>query len=249
VDAECRREAEVIRQVRESDHHSAPPSQPNTTASSPALGATATAPVDAVDDLSDGMSIGTSIDRQTSSNFGQHALKNSAGPEFWENFDSRMQTPPPLHTLLRENSSIMSEGFGMDTPASSTMLNTMQNPQFAQALSRSRPSTPQPPPVGQEVTSKLGKRRRDDDLDPYIFKRRAVSPGVSHQNSPVLPSSPAQQESSLSRSKGRDFPNNHVQGERTNNGNTTVNNSNGIGKRVGMRGMNDTKNGLMNMSI
>lgn len=46
------------------------------------------------------------------------------------------------------------------------------------------------PPSAAEITRRfnMGKRRRDDDLDPVSFKRRAVSPGMSVHNSPVMQS-------------------------------------------------------------
>ena len=58
----------------------------------------------------------------------------------------------------------------------------------------------QPPtymqPSAEEITQRIRrKRERDDDFDPLSFKRRAVSPGVSVQNSPVLSESPIQRDS------------------------------------------------------
>lgn len=46
------------------------------------------------------------------------------------------------------------------------------------------------PPSAAEITRRfnMGKRRRDDDLDPISFKRRAVSPGLSVHNSPIMQS-------------------------------------------------------------
>ncbi|CAK7272046.1 hypothetical protein SEPCBS57363_004935 [Sporothrix epigloea] len=44
-------------------------------------------------------------------------------------------------------------------------------------------------PSAAEITRRINsKRRRDDDLDPASFKRRAVSPGMSVHNSPVMQS-------------------------------------------------------------
>ncbi|CAK7209129.1 hypothetical protein SCUCBS95973_000346 [Sporothrix curviconia] len=44
-------------------------------------------------------------------------------------------------------------------------------------------------PSAAEITRRINsKRRRDDDLDPVSFKRRAVSPGMSVHNSPVMQS-------------------------------------------------------------
>jgi hypothetical protein len=93
----------------------------------------------------------------------------------------------------------------------------------------------------------LGKRRRDDDLDPNMFKRRAVSPGVSLQNSPIMPPSPAQRSENgwwaMQQAKARE-------------GSGSSSSNNGAGavggpglKRIGFQGMSDTNDGLMNMSI
>ena len=44
-------------------------------------------------------------------------------------------------------------------------------------------------PTAAEITRRINsKRRRDDDLDPVSIKRRAVSPGMSVHNSPVMQS-------------------------------------------------------------
>jgi D-3-phosphoglycerate dehydrogenase len=48
---------------------------------------------------------------------------------------------------------------------------------------------PPGPPTAAEITRRINsKRRRDDDLDPVSIKRRAVSPGMSVHNSPVMQS-------------------------------------------------------------
>ena len=97
-------------------------------------------------------------------------------------------------------------------------------------------------PTTFEVPRKGNKRMRDDDFDPNYFKRRAVSPGLSVQNSPVLPQSPGWW--------GTPPPN---KVERVGSNGSTNGSQNGTAggqpKRVGMQGMNDTNDGLMNMSI
>lgn len=192
--------------------------------------------------------------RRPSNTFTQQVIKNSAGLEFWNNFDERMRTPPPM-SFARRSSSSVSEDMSVDTPASSvlTMTPHQNNHVLSQYLSRSRSCTPQPPQsTAVEVTRKLGKRRRDDDLDPHFFKRRAVSPGVSVQNSPILPPSPAQKEGGWWTTQvkaNREVPASHAAGERLNSG--SISSQGGLGplKRVGLQGMNDTNDGLMNMSI
>ena len=96
---------------------------------------------------------------------------------------------------------------------------------------------------------------RDDDFDPNYFKRRAVSPGLSLQNSPTLPQSPLQRDGGWwgTPKSGREVPSVHVSGERvSSNGSASGSVSGGTpgpSKRVGLQGMTDTHDGLMNMSI
>ncbi|MCJ1397493.1 hypothetical protein MMC11_000686 [Xylographa trunciseda] len=266
VDAESMREAEVIRQVRESDNDMESNffhSQPTTRASSPNLVPVTAGPTGSFDDISDVelSTLEVSQFRRSSSSFTQQAIKNSAGADFWNRFDERTRTPPPP-SFMRGNSSSIGDEMSMETPASSTLtLTPQQYAPSSQHPSRSRSSTPQPPLMASEVTRKLGKRRRDDDLDPNVFKRRAVSPGVSLQNSPILPPSPAQRDSgwwAMQAKANREGLNGHTNGhaighaagERvsscgSNNGSSNL----GPPKRIGFQGMNDTNDGLMNMSI
>lgn len=258
IDTECRREAEVIRQVRESDadaESNFPHSQPTTTASSPSLFPLATGLPESLDEIPDGdlSNADTTQNRRSPSIFTQHASRHSAGTGFWNRFDERMRTPPPP-SFMRGSSSSISDEISIDTPASSTMtLTPQQFPSHSQLPTRSRSSTPQPPLLASEITRKLGKRRRDDDLDPNMFKRRAVSPGVSLQNSPVMPPSPAQRDSgwwAVPAKTSREVPSGHVAGERVNSGGSNSGLSNlGPPKRIGFQGMSDTNDGLMNMSI
>ena len=230
-------------------------SQPTTRASSPSLVPVTAGPTGSLDDISDVELTTHEVNqfRRSSSSFTQQAIKNSGGADFWNRFDERTRTPPPPF-LVRGSSSTISDEMSMDTPASSTLTLTPQ--QYAmpsQYSSRSRSSTPQPPLMASEVTRKLGKRRRDDDLDPNVFKRRAVSPGVSLQNSPILPPSPAQRESgwwAMQAKANREGLHGHAAGERVSSSGSNNGTSNlGPPKRIGFQGMNDTNDGLMNMSI
>lgn len=256
MDTDVKREAEVIRQVRESDNDIESHllrSQPATTAPSPNLVPANAGLLDCLDDVAGEEMIGTGVSRlrRPSSSFSSQVIKNSAGAGFWNTFDERMRTPPPA-TFLRSSSSGISDEMNVDTPASSVMSTTPQQYHMPQQASRSRSSTPQPPSMASEFTRKIGKRRRDDDLDPYCFKRRAVSPGVSLQNSPILPPSPAQREAgwwALQSKVNREVPGGHVAGERINSGGGVGSGSLGPPKRIGLQGMNDTNDGLMNMSI
>ena len=126
---------------------------------------------------------------------------------------------------------------------------------------RTRSNTPTMAVAPGEWSRKaLGKRRREDELDAEFFKRRAVSPGLSSiAGSPVLPPSPAQRENSwwnLNKDGSggkRETPGGHVAGERVGSG-SSESGRNGIGsrgveRRVGMQGMNEAGEGMMNMSI
>ena len=231
----------------DSPDSNAPPSQPATTASSPYLMPITLGPSDGLEDLTEMMSSEATHEQRYSTSFRGHAAKKSAGPDFWSSVDDRMRTPPPFYS--RGGSSGISEDVFMDTPASSNIPVTPQFPGARVTASPSRSSTPQPVPTAGEVTRKTLKRRRDDDLDPNMFKRRAVSPGLSLQNSPILPPSPAQREGGWWQAKAnRESIQGHISGERATSGGST-NGNGGISKRVGLQGMTDTNDGLMNMSI
>ena len=116
------------------------------------------------------------------------------------------------------------------------------------------------PPTAAEITRRINnKRRRDDDFDPTSFKRRAVSPGVSVHNSPIM-QSPLQRDMAPWGSR----PGSNHGGEKasatpsdagSSAGNNNTSNSNGgrpvngAKGRVGFQGMVDTNDGLMRMSI
>ena len=103
------------------------------------------------------------------------------------------------------------------------------------------------------------KRRREDDSDIATIKRRAVSPGLSAQNSPVLQQSPGQKGDGPAEVWG--LPPASVSG--TGNGNGAARREDGgrgsmggsvgggvaVGKKLGLQGMVDTHDGLMKMSI
>ncbi len=250
IDTEVRREAEVIRQVREGDAQSdlnlaLPPSQPATTCSSPILAPTAVRATDNATVIPDDVSLDS---RRSSSAFTSQAIRNSGGVSFWNNFDERMRTPPPP-MLPRSNSSAISDDMNIDrdnTPQSSVLSTTPQQSQqsgFIRSQEASQPSGPQMPTTF-EIPRKGNKRMRDDDFDPTYFKRRAVSPGLSVQNSPVLPQSPGWWGTPPPAKAERGASNGSNGGSQSGGGCVG-----GQPKRVGMQGMNDTNDGLMNMSI
>lgn len=269
IDTEVRREAEVIRQVREgdADHQDLTtpfPSQPATTNSSPSLLPSVPGLSESLDDIPENglLNRGTSSgspDRSMSATFTRHAMRNSGGVEFWNSFDNRILTPPrPLSQ--QENTSIVGEDMSVDspsvyTPPSSFPHHAMEQPPRLPQLSRSSTPQPQNLPSAADISRKVNKRRRDDDFDPSSFKRRAVSPGMSLQNSPILPQSPGFKESGWwgLPKPNRDLPSaaggNHAAGERANSGGSVSSAAGGAPKRVGFQGMNDTNDGLSNMSI
>lgn len=247
VDTEVKREAEVIRQVREGDVDNdlnLQPSQPTTTASSPNIAPATAGPIDSLESMSEA----SMNSRRSSSAFTHQAIRNAGGPSFWNNLDERMRTPPPP-MVPRDSSSALSDDTNMDTPFSSIQSTTSH--QNAIKPSHSQESLPSTNQVSVfEIPRKGNKRMRDDDFDPNYFKRRAVSPGLSLQNSPVLPQSPLQRDSGWwgTPKSNREVPSVQVAGERASS-NGSANGTPGPTKRVGLQGMTDTHDGLMNMSI
>ena len=261
VDTEVKREAEVIRQVKESDVDgdlNLAPSQPTTTASSPSLLPLAATQSDGLEDIPENITTGSDLlgRRRSSSTFTHQTIRNSGGLGFWNTFDDRMRTPPP-QLLPRASSSGISDDMYMDTPPSSVQSATIHQHRTSEKEPSGSYSTPQPLVTNFEVPRKGNKRMRDDDFDPNYFKRRAVSPGMSLQNSPILPQSPLQRETGwwgIQPKSSRETPNVQVVGERISSGGSVSSGSGsataGSGsKRVGFQGMCDTNDGLMNMSI
>lgn len=194
--------------------------------------------IEALDDLTELMAgEATLASRRGSSTMPKPTLRTSNVPDYWNHAEARLRTPPP--PLFGHTSSISTnDDLSMDTPVSLT-----HSISHTRTSSPSRSSTSQPTaPEGARKT--LGKRRRDDDLDPYLLKRRAVSPGVSHQSSPVLPPSPAQRDSNF-WSQRQSAESTQRSGS---NGSQSISSGN-VGKIVGLKGMNDTNDGIMNMSI
>lgn len=237
-----------------------------TALSSPSLGPTAADSLDDIpeDDMMADSSSTPSTDKGLSSSFKQQAIRNSKGKEFWESFpDERHRTPPPSAFLPRGSSSGISEDISMDSPNFSTPSSSLYGAGFVfpiidpQDLPRpSSPAitaTPQAStlPTAADITRKVNnKRRRDDDLDPTSFKRRAVSPGMSVQNSPIM-QSPMQRDINPWGTR----PSSNSGSEKagggavsTEGGGNAPGRHNGT-KRIGFQGMVDTNDGLMKMSI
>lgn len=232
IDSEAKRESEVIRQVRESE--------PTISQKGQAL--------DAHPSLNQPAGPGTEADIENSSakseatvlsqhSFNNQAIRNSAGLEFWDTFDGRYRTPPP-QSRHRGPSMVSEEDMSMDTTPSAAADNSK--------------TWERPPSQSSSLafhTSQGLKRRREDDLDPSVLKRRAVSPSMSTQSSPVFPQSPAVKQNNGGNnvwgppkvSIGPLFPERH--GSHDSGGRP------GTSKRVGLQGMSEANDGFMNMSI
>ncbi|KAH8164055.1 hypothetical protein CIB48_g4185 [Xylaria polymorpha] len=285
VDSEVRREAEVIRQVRESDMDlepripPAPPALPLETSNIPTAQSSPkfTATQEPFDEIPDDDLMS---DSTLSSSFKQQAMKNSKGKNFWDTFsetgsiNGTRVTPPPPVLLPRGSSSGISEDINMDSPSmSASSGNTgLFGPSmgFVNHSDPQKSETPQPtasatpsqsgsiPPTAAEITRRINnKRRRDDDFDPHVFKRRAVSPGMSVHNSPIM-QSPLQRDNMTWGSRpGSNHGGDKASGTPSENGSSggNTNGSNagrpiaGAKGRVGFQGMSDTNDGLMRMSI
>ncbi|KAK4242822.1 D-isomer specific 2-hydroxyacid dehydrogenase [Achaetomium macrosporum] len=316
IEAEFRREAEVVRQVRESDMDLEPRHPPPQSAASTALSSPNLATHDSLEDITDDMMMDdpSASALGLTGTFKQQALKNSKGKVFWDTFSetsstgatSRVTPPPPSFGPARASSSGLSlEDVSMGSPSASSngggAASQSNNPFFlpgggtqttASSSGNGTPGAVLPgqtgsiinqgpstgntggPPSAAEITRRINsKRRRDDDLDPISIKRRAVSPGMSVHNSPVM-QSPLQRDtapwggsgggSSMSRpgSVGGDSSNGGVgPGNRTGAGSGSGTGSeNGSshggggrvagGKgRVGFQGMVETNDGITRLSI
>ncbi|KAL4863594.1 hypothetical protein BDV12DRAFT_189594 [Aspergillus spectabilis] len=244
LDSDAKREAEVIRQVRETE-----PDMPQT---SPVLTAFSSPNMFIPPGLEERDDVGDkpAAPLPDEPSFSDQAHRNSGGPEFWNSFDERYRTPPPP---LRPHatSSVSEEDMAMDmTPSTTFGSNTFE---FVKPSERpaSRSSTPLPSQPG--VISELRKkRRREDDFDPNLFKRRAVSPSMSAQSSPIMPNSPAVMDTGPNiwgpSPKSTIGPLFSDRSEHTARNAPTTPHT-GTLKRVGMLGMNEANDGFMNMSI
>ncbi|KAI9805918.1 MAG: hypothetical protein M1825_000532 [Sarcosagium campestre] len=272
IESEFQREAEVVRQVRESDgdvdlmqtHTRGADLSPTVLPTVPGLS-------DSIEGLNDDDIMGRDSstgpsEKGLSDSFTLQVKRHSGGKEFWDKFEGRARmTTPPLHSS-RAVSAAVSEDTASDVPLSITPLSSSAPNQQSvlqhqrrhiRSSTSSRSSTPQPlnHPSAAEITRKINKRRRDDDFDETSIKRRAVSPGMSLQNSPILAQSPTQKDGCWSSVKGatavQPAPSgvgSNAQGERVVS--ATSNSTQGSGsKRIGFHGMNDTSDGLLKMSI
>jgi hypothetical protein len=267
VESEVRREAEVIKQVRESDIGPPPPS---TTLSSPSLQPILQSlegiPEDSHAILNSDSGLITSQLIPGSNPLFAQIARSNGGNAFWESVNEKM-TPPPAPLSLRNSSG--DENMILDSPVvsqSSSMFTTafpnyaVSEPSRASTpqpstsqLSQGNQNTPQQPPTAADALRRANKRRRDDDLDAISIKRRAVSPGVSVCNSPVLTQQSPVQRSNTNGSTGdlwdraiQQSQNGQLGGvkmgdrERANSVSSVMSATPLLGpKKVGMQGMND----------
>ncbi|KAI9712703.1 MAG: hypothetical protein M1820_001324 [Bogoriella megaspora] len=254
VDSEVRREAEIVRQVRESDESR---NQSSIGATSPNLTPTIPEGIETESLDEDGMRIDvpTTEAETPFGNLVRDASINSDARDYWANVNGGIRTPP----THRASSSALSEDINIDTfssilggqgqsaaPATQSIETTAKDLPTA---SNQLPNLPTP----AEMARKVSKRRREDDFDITSFKRRAVSPGMSVQNSPILAQSPVQRDGGwwpqpkVSRegsSEGK------AHGERSNSASSMASSAPIMApKRIGMQGMTDTHDGMMKMSI
>ncbi|KAJ9614369.1 hypothetical protein H2200_002505 [Cladophialophora chaetospira] len=232
IESEARREAEVIRQVQDND-------PTISQATSPTLLASNNFAVEPIEESIEDMVMDNPRPPLPPDSFSRQAERNSAGVGFWTAFDERYRTPPPS-VLPRESSSAISDEF-MDTPGS------FDNPALKHFnRSRSRSTTPlahNPPTAGDVARRVNNKRRREEDFDSLYTKRRAVSPGMSVQSSPILPQSPVlTNDKAWSKLPPKAGANGH--GDRSNSGSSL----NGT-KKIGLQGMTETNEAIMSMSI
>ncbi|KAI0169335.1 hypothetical protein GGR52DRAFT_554730 [Hypoxylon sp. FL1284] len=173
IDSEFRREAEVIRQVRESDMDLEPriPPGPSPTLDIPNMPTAQSSPNlnNAPDPLDDIPEDDMMTDSGLSSSFKQQAMKNSKGKNFWETFSETSSvagtrvTPPPSAFLPRGSSSGISEDVNMDSPsAGSGSLSAYGfGPGTGLAIGNAgaesqKSDTPQPPGSGSGSMSQAG---------------------------------------------------------------------------------------------
>ncbi|KAF4998585.1 hypothetical protein FDECE_11739 [Fusarium decemcellulare] len=267
AEAEFRREAEVVKQVRESDmdlEPRIPPPATDATQSTTAPSSPNLTQQEGLNDVPEDDIMGD-VAMGLSSSFKQHAIKNSKGKTFWDTFSESSSTggarttPPPAALLPRGSSSGISEDVAMDSPSVGGAAVGLPNQQVNKYLTpqTSQNSGPQPPSAA-EITRRINsKRRRDDDFDPVSFKRRAVSPGMSVHNSPIM-QSPLQRDGmswgSRPGSNGGDKAGSSAPSEsgstpgNLSGGSSAAGRLNGKG-RIGFQGMIDTNDGIMRMSI
>lgn len=258
ADAECKREAEVVKQVRESDVDIE--ARRATVQIDTPTAVTASLTQESLHDIPEDDMMGGLV-AGLSGSFKQHAMRNSKGIKFWDTFSETSSvggartTPPPPNSRPRGESS-MSEDVPMDSPSHAPPAIppwSLGRSRADSLRSEGNPWGSQTPPSAAEMTRRINnKRRRDDDFDPGSIKRRAVSPGLSVHNSPIV-QSPMQRD--VAPWGSRPGSNGGDKGSDSSSLSGTPGHASGTSGRVnakgrvGFQGMVDTNDGIMRMSI
>lgn len=243
LDSEAKREAEVIRQVRENETQDTQPQTKPPTLSLDNLPQLAAPSASDLSSSSSDQALQMSLDSMSDNSFSRHAKRNSRGADFWNQLEERYRTPPPQMASLGRSY----EDTTMETTPQSTgpLSGLVSVPELSRTRDRARSRSPTPQPTHPPTASEFRrKRRREDDLDPNLLKRRAVSPGMSGQSSPVLAHSPVVKDGGIFVAPPKSTPT--LFGPELSGGSAT---SHGGIKRVGLQGMTEANDSLMNMSI
>ena len=135
----------------------------------------------------------------------EEGRRRSSNQDRYPHLFPTMTTPPPF-PRHRSSSGISSEDTRMSSPAISSLALSQLPSATANTDGESQSSFPTPQlPSAADITRKANaKRRRDDDyFDTAGLKRRAVSPGLSVQSSPVMGLSPVSSTGGWWQSKER----------------------------------------------
>ncbi|KAI9894382.1 MAG: hypothetical protein M1814_003138 [Vezdaea aestivalis] len=251
IDTEVRREAQVVQQVRENEVGIEPTRRSievNLPDGVPTLTPTHLHGQADQEDVSEdqNMTGQETPSNRRSGSFGPHPSTKAGSKAFWESF-KKLETPLPPPLFTRVESSTTTDDVKMDQ--TTALAGGMGRPPPLQVSTETQPIIPAASEIAQRISN---KRRRDDDFDVFSFKRRAVSPSMSVQNSPILQQSPAQKDGSWlskgSREMGQSNPSSLGGPERGNSGSSNTSVSTGP-KRIGLQGMVDTNDAIMKMSI
>lgn len=254
VDAEVRREADTLKQVRATDTSVSFPTSMRSPGLLPAI--------PGLDDVLDDVEEETpeSLERHSSTGeskgadmcFSTQAAQNAhANASYWNRLDQSFRTPPPPSFPSRQSTNLTDTA--MESPISGSFNTAAPQEPFPSSEAHHFPV----------LTKTIGKRAREEDVEMSI-KRRAVSPSLSVSNSPQIGQSPAAQ--ARERPERQDSwggppkttrENSGDQGyglrpHRSNSGGSVSSMPGGgmVGpKRVGLQSMTDTNDGLMKMSI
>ncbi|CAD6502451.1 BgTH12-05043 [Blumeria graminis f. sp. triticale] len=238
VESEVRREAEVVRQARESDLGIG---HKNSLATAPLSSLSPNLNKPAQGSRNDGIMVSTLS--HNLEGFRERAVLKSRGKGFWEAFrDESSHSSPLLPSFPCASLSGINDDILLDSASFSTASMLACQTTDHQSSSPSRSATPQSRTgsTAAELTYRLNRKRmRDYDFDLIDIKRRAVSPSMSTHNSPII-QSPMQRD-------------NIAWGSRPSSkcglNETGKPNGNSVPKWVGFQGVMDTNDGLMKMSI